>query len=133
MTRIRPGWDEYFMRIAEAISARATCNRAQVGVVVVNDEHRILAGGYNGAPAGEPHCPPDESLVREDHCPRAVHAEQNAVEHAARFGVDLTGCTWYLWPFGPCPDCAELVASTHPARQVYEVDFELRSIYAPRT
>jgi dCMP deaminase len=114
----RPNWDDYFMFIAQAVSVRATCNRAKVGVVVVDQDHMILATGYNGAPPGMPHCPVDEDLKPETHCPRSIHAEQNVMGHAARRGTRLEGATWYMWPFGPCPSCALLLVSTRPARIV---------------
>ena len=51
----RPDWDEYFMEIAEVVRKRSTCLRRKVGAIIVKDS-RILATGYNGAPAGVPHC-----------------------------------------------------------------------------
>jgi len=61
--------------------------------------------GYNGAPAGETHCPADESLASDDHCLNSLHAENNAVVQAARNGVYLGSTNWYLWPVGPCLNC----------------------------
>ena len=51
----RQSWDYYFMTIAKDVAERSTCPRAAVGAVIVK-EHHILSTGYNGAPAGEPHC-----------------------------------------------------------------------------
>ena len=50
-----PGWDEYFLGIARAVSARAKCTRRRVGAVLVHDR-RIIATGYNGAAPGRPDC-----------------------------------------------------------------------------
>jgi dCMP deaminase len=119
----RPSWDAYFRGLAELVAARSTCRRASVGVVVVVVDHMILATGYNGAPPGMPHCPEDEDLDPQAHCPRSIHAEQNVIGHAARRGTRLEGATWYLHPFGPCPSCALLVATTRPARIVAARDF----------
>lgn len=39
----RKSWDDYFMDIARMVATRSTCDRAQVGAVIVKDK-RILAG-----------------------------------------------------------------------------------------
>ena len=52
---MRPEWDSYFMKIAYAVSERSTCDRAFVGALLVLDK-RILTTGFNGSPAGQPHC-----------------------------------------------------------------------------
>ena len=51
----RPSWDQYFMTITRQVAERSTCTRAKVGAVIVRDKN-ILATGYNGSPAGMPHC-----------------------------------------------------------------------------
>lgn len=92
----RPNWDEYFLSIAKVVASRATCPRASVGAVIVRN-NRILATGYNGAPAGEPHCVDVGCLMKYRHCQRAVHAETNAIAQAARYGVSVEGATLYYW------------------------------------
>ena len=47
-------WPDYFMSITRLVSCRSTCTRRRVGAVAVKGK-RILATGYNGAPAGTPH------------------------------------------------------------------------------
>lgn len=51
----RPIWDEMGIGTAKLYAERGTCPRMQVGAVFVRD-NRPLAVGYNGAPAGMPHC-----------------------------------------------------------------------------
>ena len=51
----RPSWDEYFSDVAALVARRSTCLRRNVGAILVKDK-RILATGYNGAPAGLKHC-----------------------------------------------------------------------------
>jgi dCMP deaminase len=53
--RHRPTRAQVLMRQAEIVAERSTCSRAQVGVVIVH-EARVVSQGYNGAPAGMPHC-----------------------------------------------------------------------------
>ena len=43
----RPGWDEYFMELAQVVAKRSTCLRRNVGAIVVRTES---AGyGFNGS------------------------------------------------------------------------------------
>ena len=44
----RPSWDEYFKTICLATKERSPCERLQVGCILVDDNNRILAHGYNG-------------------------------------------------------------------------------------
>ena len=96
---IRPSWDEYFIEVANTVANRATCDRGRSGCVIVRDK-QILVTGYVGSPVGFPHC--DEvghllkKVIHEDgtittHCMRTVHAEQNAIDQAARRGIALEG------------------------------------------
>src|SRR5262249_9019539 len=102
----RPSWDEYFMNIAKAVASRSTCTRRSVGALVVR-EKRILATGYNGAPAGLRHCDhTDGADMRDGHCARSTHAEQNAIVQAARHGTMIDGATVYCTA-QPCLTCAK--------------------------
>src|SRR3972149_6791793 len=51
----RPGWDEYYMGIARAVSTRSNCIRRRVGALVVV-EKAVIATGYNGTPMGVANC-----------------------------------------------------------------------------
>jgi len=107
----RPIWDTYFINIAAEVAQRATCPRAQVGAVIVKD-HRIISTGYNGAPAGEPHCIDVGCFMENGHCQRAIHAEVNAVCQAAKFGLSVDGATLYYY------DSLERDESCHNCIQV---------------
>jgi dCMP deaminase len=122
--RVRPSWDEYFMRMAELAATRSTCLRRQVGAVIVKDK-KILATGYNGAPAGLEHCLDigclrDElgipSGERHELC-RATHAEQNAIVQAALFGVSIKDATMYSTTH-PCILCTKLIINAGIKRMV---------------
>ena len=114
----RPEWRDYFLDIARAVSARASCPRAQVGAVLVDDDHRILSTGYNGAPTGTHHCIDVGCLMSDDHCQRALHAEMNAVGNAARIGVIVKGATLYLVGKDACVECKKVLA----AAGVYRIE-----------
>ena len=72
--------DSVYMGVAREIAKLATCPRAAVGAVLLIDG-RVASTGYNGAPAGKPHCIDDGCLVVDDHCQRTVHAEQNVFDY----------------------------------------------------
>jgi deoxycytidylate deaminase len=127
-TTKRPGWDEYFMDIAIAVSARADCSRRRIGAVIVK-RNRIVATGYNGAPAGFPGC-------LEGNCPRAfsdvpayspydncisIHAEANALLYASR--SDCEGAVLYSTE-RPCADCVKLIAGSGIVRVITPGDLE---------
>lgn len=116
-TTPRPSWDEYFLDIAFVISSRSTCNRAHVGAVLVRDR-RILCTGYNGAPAGLPHCDDVGHLIIDGHCVRTLHAEQNALIQAALHGISTANSTAYV-THQPCLTCAKLLINAGVRRVVY--------------
>jgi dCMP deaminase len=113
----RPPWDEYFMQITFQVARRSTCPRAAVGAVIVRHK-RILTTGYNGAPAGLPHCTEVGCLMVNGHCVRTLHAEQNAIIQGALHGVDVSGSTLYV-THQPCLTCAKMIINAGIVRVVY--------------
>jgi len=123
----RPEWDRYFLDLCEAVSKRATCDRGRAGAVIVKDR-RIISTGYVGSPAGLPHCDEvghDMRQVMDDagnlsqHCVRTLHAEQNAIIQAAKFGVSIEGATLYC-KMTPCRTCAMMIINAGIKRVVCE-------------
>ena len=41
-------WNEYFLDLAKTCASRSNCIRAQVGAVIVGEDKKIKATGYNG-------------------------------------------------------------------------------------
>lgn len=117
----RVSWAEYFMGIAHAVSARGTCDRKHVGCVLVVDK-RIVATGYNGSPPGFPHCDDAGHDMLNGNCVRTLHAEQNAVVQAARFGVSLLGAEVFVNTF-PCWICAKTLFSAGVVRVYFDDDY----------
>ncbi len=113
----RPSWDDYFMGITFQVAQRGTCDRAYVGSTIVKDR-RILTTGYNGSPAGLPHCDEVGHLMIGGHCMRTLHAEQNAIIQAALHGVSVAGSTLYV-THQPCLTCAKMIINAGIKRVVY--------------
>ena len=116
---MRPTWDEYFMSITKEAAKRSTCDRKNVGAVVVKD-NRVVATGYNGSPRGAPHCDEAGHLLKNidgrDSCVRTIHAECNTIMHARE---DLKGATIYSSCF-PCLECMKCIINVGIARVYYD-------------
>jgi dCMP deaminase len=140
--------DEYYMRLAHVTAMRGTCDRRQVGAVLVYAD-RILATGFNGAPRGVPECDEVGHLLVHGHCARSVHAEANALLEAggaslrALAAQGLAIATTTARPLvtiytttSPCPGCMNMIINAHVQRVVYgsryvSPDHEAdRSVYA---
>jgi len=93
----------YFMDIAKKVSERGTCNRKQVGCILVKDK-RIIATGYNGSMSRADHCDDVDHLMEDGHCVRTVHAEINALAQCAKYGVSCNGAIAYCNTY-PCWNC----------------------------
>lgn len=128
MSDPRPTWDEWGYQLAQTVARRADCSRRQVGAVLMSDDHRIIATGYNGAPSGQPGC------LTSGACPRAtsgvapgssydtgagaciaLHAEQNLLLRAS--WTDMVGATLYVTD-EPCDGCYRMILGTPIARLV---------------
>jgi len=125
----RPPWDEYFMSIAQLVAGRSTCLRRSVGAVIVKDR-RILATGYNGAPAGLPHCEETGCIREELSIPhgerhelcRGIHAEQNAIIQSANYGTGISGSAIYT-THHPCSVCAKMIINAGIRRVISADDY----------
>jgi dCMP deaminase len=131
----RPSWDQYFMMITRQVADRSTCNRAKVGAVIVRDKN-ILATGYNGSPAGLPHCTEVGCLIYEsktpsgeidENCFRTIHAEINAIAQAAKNGASIQGADIYI-THTPCIHCFKVLINTGIRRVLYEKPYKLPTL-----
>jgi dCMP deaminase len=100
--------------MAKLAATRSTCYSRPVGAVIVRDR-RVLTTGYNGAAPGTWHCTdkrqcywrqPENQVPGIDprELSRAIHAEMNAMAHAARKGIIIEGGTIYC-TLSPCMNC----------------------------
>ena len=126
---MRNDWTTYFIGIADRVAERSTCLRRKVGAVAVKDK-RIIGTGYNGAPSGMRHCAEVGCLRQELGIPsgqrheicRAVHAEQNVIIEAARFGISLLGAELYCTTL-PCLICAKMLINCGAKRVFYREEY----------
>jgi len=116
----------YYLDIAETVLERGTCLRRNFGAIIVKND-QIISTGYVGAPRGRRNCCDLGVCTRQqmniprgeryEMC-RSVHAEANAIIHAAR--SDMLGSTLYLVGkekasgeyvpgAGPCSMCRRMI------------------------
>jgi dCMP deaminase len=116
---MRKSWDEYFLSIARNVAERSTCNRKQVGCVIVRDR-AILSTGYAGSIRGQPHCLDVGCEIGPDGgCQRTIHAEINAVAQAAKHGTCIDGATAYV-TLSPCYNCFKMLVNSGIRRVVFD-------------
>lgn len=125
----RSSWDTVWAEVAQAVSRRSACDRAQVGAVLVAG-NRVVSTGYNGPASGHP---ADTSQGCQSWCERArgaqpgegtgygfgcpsIHAEANALLYAER--SHTVGATLYVTHM-PCADCAKLISNSGVAEVVF--------------
>lgn len=110
-------WDKYFMGLTYHISLKSIDPSSKFGCVAVDDKHGILSTGYNGPPRG----------VDDDKLPlwnRPIkytfmeHAERNCIYNAARRGISLEDCTFYINGI-PCKDCLRAMYQVGAKKIVY--------------
>ena len=128
-------WDQYFMTITRQVAERSTCTRAKGGAVIVRDRN-ILATGYNGAPAGMPHCTDAGCLIYESktpngdieqNCFRTIHAEMNAIAQAAKNGSNIKDASIYV-THSPCIHCLKVLVNTGIKSIHYERPYKLHTL-----
>ncbi len=107
--KVRVSWEKYFMNIAIEVATRSTCDRKNVGAVIVR-EKTILSTGYNGSIKGLPHCDEVGCEMIDGHCVRTTHAEANAIVQAAKNGVIIDSAEIFVTA-SPCYNCFKLIAN----------------------
>lgn len=128
-------WHQYFLTITRQVAERSTCTRAKVGAVIVRDRS-ILATGYNGAPAGMPHCTEAGCLIYESktpygeveqNCFRTIHAEINSIAQAAKNGSSIKDSTIYV-THTPCIHCLKVLVNTGIRNVYYETAYKIHTL-----
>jgi len=117
------------MSVADTMSRRSKCVRAQVGCVIVSDTQTVLSATYNGPPPGFdangpcnlwcPRSRGEGGLGSDyDNCPSS-HAEINGIaraDHSRTYGA-----TAYV-SRASCIGCAKAIAAAGISRLVHRVE-----------
>jgi dCMP deaminase len=100
-------WYTYFFDIARTVAKQSKDPSTQVGAIVVDTNHRIVATGYNGFPKG---CDDNPELYadRNYKLKHVCHAEANCVCQAASSGQSFQGGIIFI-TLRPCVECAKLI------------------------
>lgn len=141
-------WVEYMLGLLVPIASRSKDPRTRVGCVIVRPDWSIAVTGYNGFPPGvrEQAYMVDEAHRATSGCSTldystrwapaekswwVTHAEQNAVNTAAREGVALRGCYAFV-SWHPCHQCAGALIGAG-VRRVYLGDGEVAKHWVQST
>lgn len=132
---MRISFDSYFMALAKLAAVRSGCNSRPTGAVIVQD-NRVIATGYNGSIIGQRQCTDngpkycqhrtkgvdDKGKAKYQDC-LSIHAEQNAINYAARYGgVKLNGAKIYCTLF-PCVFCLKNLVSVGIKDIYFEIHY----------
>lgn len=115
-------WDEYFMGVSILSGKRSKDPSTQVGACIVDDDKKIVATGYNGAPRGiddEDFPWSREGDFLETKYAYVCHAELNAILNSSK--ETLKNCTIYVALF-PCNECAKSIIQSGIKKVVYLSD-----------
>jgi dCMP deaminase len=112
----RPPLYEVYMRMAEELAKRSTCERLQVGTVITDpDLANVVAIGYNGNARGFPNrC--DSPEPGKCGC---IHSEQNALVKAPGHLRDKVAFVTR----SPCVMCAKLMIQANIAFLFYRESY----------
>ena len=122
--------DKVYMQNAVNMATLSHAVRKKVGCILVTPEN-LQIGAYNGQPSGwdngcegthttdDPHFKPSEYLVTKS---TVIHAELNAILHAARQGISIKGSTIYI-SLSPCSACSAMIAQAGIKRVVYKEEY----------
>lgn len=120
MDRRRISRDELHMSMAMLMSQRGTCERLQVGAILVRDK-RVIATSYNGPPENLPHCSDSVCDITKP-CTHAIHAEANIIAFCAKHGIETYHSMMFL-THSPCIKCSELIIQSGVACVIFSTQF----------
>lgn len=88
------------------LAAEKSKDDTKVGAALVKPNNMVVLTAYNGPTPSI--LDSEDKFARPDKYKYAVHAEQNIIAAAARYGIATEGCSIYTTHL-PCPVCANLI------------------------
>ncbi len=117
--------DKVYMQNALNMATLSQAIRKKVGCILVTPEN-LQIGAYNGQPSGwDNRCEDVHETELFEHLvtkPTVIHAELNAILHAARQGVSVKGATLYT-TLSCCTACSAMIAQAGITRVVFKQDY----------
>ncbi len=125
----RPTWDETFLMLTKILGKRSSCKWHEIASVFVDEDHKIVAMGYNGPSVGDVHCfevgcakiDGDPKTGKIKRC-RGAHSEINAIMNAGNPNK-LKNAVLYVGVM-PCYDCMKALNNVGVKRIVYLEEYE---------
>lgn len=115
----RPGWDEYMMKICEAVKLRSPDHYKVGSVLVSTKDNRIISTGYNSSPPGLDDDKinwSDRDFVRKT----VTHSEMNVLLYAnSQFEDSILYTT-----SSPCVNCLKLLSSAKIKKIIYKHEYK---------
>lgn len=127
-TPARLSFDQLFALITSTLALRSACAKTRQAALLVQG-NRIVSIGYNGPPSGGLNCLTkggEESCGKDKSgsCLLGIHAEQNCLGWAARYGIITQGGTLWVTQ-SPCISCARLIVASDIREYIYLEPYRL--------
>lgn len=120
---------KFFIETAIRLGEQSKCVSKKVGAIIARDG-RIISTGYNGTVSGYHNCNDifdGETFDKDEHHRWSllyeIHAEQNALMMAAKYGIAVNNCTMYT-SLQPCNDCLKLIMASGIKHIVFYEPYE---------
>lgn len=112
---MRPTFEEYALKLAEAASIRSEDPKWKVGAVALREDNSVAGVGFNGTVSGLNIDWSNDDIKR----PRVIHAEQNALRYCKPGEIKFIAVNVM-----PCKNCIVTIASYGIKKVVYSLDYK---------
>ena len=111
---MRLSWEEYALKIACTVGERSEDLYQKVGACALNDQHMVVAVGYNGLAPGK-NVRYDFWRNRDHRRKFMIHAEVNCLSLVKKGEVKMLASSLL-----PCSSCATMIAAYGVEKVIYK-------------